>query len=686
MIKSVLAFPPFYLESMYNLPPLGLINLATSLEGLGGRTVILDFALAIRQKTLRMGSSIYDDCAERILEEDPDLLAVSVQCTTFPAVIQIIRRIKTLRGDVKIVLGGHTVSFVDKRVLEQYPFVDAVVRGEGERSFRELVQNYALGGNGEGVDGVTFRRGQEVIQNRERPLIACLDDLPLPDYRFAPSLRAYRDACELPRSIAILEVGRGCPHRCIYCSQSRMWRRKSRTFSIERLVTEMGTLQEQFGAECFLLAYDQFTSNRPFVESFCRRIIEKGLNRLPWYCISRLDSVDRPLLALMREAGCESMCYGIDSGSKRTLAFIRKKIDEKILYERVRETAEQGIIPTLSFVIGFPEEEKEDLDKTLHLALQSGVVGNSHPLVQMLTVLPGTDLHARYKDRLVREVDTYFSLGLEFDEGKRLASDEALIESSREFFSTFYNLSSPGRTLEELKLIADDFPFIVRFYPKSFLLLASELKESISDLFLRWLSWQEKISGRADLFFSPREGDHFSSFVSAALADKPPRHAHLCDLLKYETLSLEAASCSEKKGNFEIDIHRLRGCRPVRNREIVIGEFDFDLQPILDDLKEGRLEREYPREKTYLVFAHEGEILDVSSINAFGWDFLRLSDGNAPLEEISRTLYPRYGQGLSREDFLTSCEEAVQVLAGMGLLNPSSGPDSPTAGMKGQAD
>ena len=152
-----------------------------------------------------------------------------------------------------------------------------------------------------------------------------------------------------------------------------MWRRKTRTFSVLRLVEEMENLYKNMGAECFLLAYDQFTARKDFVESFCRQLIEREMNHLPWYCISRLDSVNADLLALMKRAGCESMCYGIDSGSEKTLSFIRKSIDPGILYQRITETADQGIIPTLSFVIGFPEEAKEDIDETLWLALRAGI-------------------------------------------------------------------------------------------------------------------------------------------------------------------------------------------------------------------------------------------------------------------------------------------------------------------------
>jgi hypothetical protein len=402
LMKIVLVFPPFYLESMYNLAPLGLINLATALKDSPHQVVLMDFILAIRQGTLKMGKNIYGDCAERILDEAPDLVGFSAQCTTYPAVVQISRKIRDKRPDVKIVIGGHNASFVDRPTLEKYPFVDCIVRGEGEITFPELLNAYESGRNEEGIPGITYREGQDIVRNDERDLISNLDDLPLPDYSFLPPLSTYRDACQLPRSIAILEVGRGCPHKCIYCSECIMWRRTTRGFSVARLVKEMGNLYENFEAECFLLAYDQFTAKRKFVESFCRQVIEAGLNHLPWYCISRLDTVD------------------------------------------VVETADNGIIPTLSYVIGFPEEETKDIDETLWLALRAGIVGNNNPLIQLPTVLPGTGLHTQYGDRLVREVDTYFALGLEFDGGRRLRSDEEIIDSDPMIYSFTISQAQDG--------------------------------------------------------------------------------------------------------------------------------------------------------------------------------------------------------------------------------------------------
>ena len=669
-MKIVLAFPPFYLEPMYNLPPLGLINLATALKGLSHRVVIMDFILAIRQGTLKRGRDIYDDCVEKILAEAPDLVGFSAQCATYPAVIQISKKIKGRDPHVKIVIGGHNASFVDQITLERYPFIDAIVRGEGEITFKEWVNACEEGKDWAGIPGLTYRQGNDIVRNADRALMTNLNDLHLPDYTFTAPLSEYRDACRLPRSIAILEVGRGCPHQCIYCSESILWRRRTRTFSPSRLVDEIRNLHEHYEAECFLLAYDQFTAKRSFVESFCRKVIENGLNHLPWYCISRLDSLDASLLELMREAGCESMCYGIDSGSKKTLAFIRKNIDHEILYNRVVETADQGIIPTLSFVIGFPEEERRDIDETLTLALRSGIVGNSNPLIQLPTVLPGTDLYTRYGERLVREADTYFALGLEFDRGERLSSDEALINADPMIFSSFYNLPCSGLPLDELSLIAQYFPLMVRLYPKSFLLISLEYNTSVSELFVDWLSWINGYLKRDQITLSPRECYlHFRDFVSELRIERgEPERRHFPELLRYENIAIEVARFSDESKFFNIDLQNMKEFKPTADENAIIEEFDFDLPVIILDMKNGNFQESYPTEKTVLIFQQEGDILDVYEINPFVKDFLKSCDGKTDLSAILRQLLKRHGGDMKEEDFFDSCAEGVKSLWEKGLI------------------
>src|SRR5208337_3525670 len=737
-MNIALVFPPFYFEPMYNLPPLGLINLATVLRSSPHRVTIFDFPLDIRRKALPMDRHIYRACAGHILQFEPDLAAFSVQCTTYPPAVRIAEELKKLNPALKIAFGGHNASCVDELTLSRFPFIDAIVRGEGEITFPQLVRAFEGQVPLASIDGITFRVFDRIVRNPDRELIEKLDSLPASDYTFVPPLQEYRDVCGIGRSIAILEIGRGCPHRCVYCSQSIMWRRRARTFSTDRIIGEMKNLAENFGAECFLLAFDQFTAKRDFAEQFCSGLIDAGLNHLPWYCISRLDTVDKDLLNLMRKAGCETMCYGIDSGSKRTLAFIRKDIDREVLFDRVRETTEAGIIPTLSFVIGFPEESRQDIEATLELALKSAATGNANILVQMATILPGTDLYEKYRHRLVREVDTYFSLGIEFDQGKRIASDDALIDSDPAIFSSFHNVPCPAASLEELNETASYFTIIATFYPRSFFLLSLELNRPILDLFFGFLDrvagiepihrrgaenaertkiQQDRQEGRSispysqDLetafsvspvnpvqdfslldrkmprpllvrTMSPLCGErlrltpqaclaHFSDFAAESLA----RHDivlrdYIPEVVKYETCLIGAGKAGSPPSPFLIDTSRIGDLKPLRNEKILIERFTFDIPSLILEFKCGRFPDNCPRRTVFLAFSPAPHGTQVREINEFGFDFLRLCDGESPLEEIADRLYPKYGANKEREQFAIVCAEAAGTLADLEVLAP----------------
>ncbi|MGO9021514.1 MAG: B12-binding domain-containing radical SAM protein [Syntrophobacteraceae bacterium] len=696
-MNIALVFPPFYLETMYNLPPLGLINLATVLKSSPHRVRIFDFPLDIRRKALPMDRHIYEACARHILQFEPDLAAFSVQCTTYPPAVRIAGELKKLDPALKIVFGGHNASCVDELTLSRFQFIDAIVHGEGEITFPELVRAFEGQLPLASIDGITFRTLDRIVRNPDRELIEKLDSLPVGDYTFVPPLHEYRDVCGISRSIAILEVGRGCPHRCVYCSQSIMWKRRTRTFSTNRIIGEMKNLAENFGAECFLLAFDQFTAKRGFAEQFCSGLIDAGLNHLPWYCISRLDTVDKDLLNLMRKAGCETMCYGIDSGSKRTLAFIRKDIDREVLFERVRETTEADIIPTLSFVIGFPEESRQDLEATLELALKSAATGNANILVQMTTILPGTDLYEKYRGRLIREVDTYFSLGIEFDQGKRIASDDALIDSEPAIFSSFYNLPCPAATLEELNETASYFNIIATLYPRSFLLLSLELKRPIRDLFFDFLDRVAGIaisanpvnpvnksfsipglaptgicSERFQRRLTPQTClAHFSDFATQSLAghDIVVRN-YISEVVKYETCLLGAGKAGSPPSPFHIDSSRIGDLKPLRSEKIFIERFTFDIPSLIFQMKFGHFPDNCPQREVFIAFTQTPSGMVVREINEFGFDFLRLCDGQSTLEEIADRLYPKYGANKDREQFAIVCAEAAGTLAGLKVLAP----------------
>ncbi len=656
-----LVFPPYALESLYSLPPLGLVNLATAARQAGHAPRIHDCVLDLREGALPMGPGLYAACAERILDAAPDMVAFSAQCATYPAMINIARELRRRRPELPLVAGGHNASFVDCETLDKFPEFDAVVRGEGERTFPELADALASGRPAWTVSGVTGRRDGRAWRAPDRSLVADLDSLPRPDHSLAPELWRYQRAYDLPRAIAILEVGRGCPHACVYCSESALWQRRSRTFSPDRLAAEMLRLRDEQGAQSFLLSYDQFTANRDFVRRFCQAVLDAGLADCDWYCISRLDTVDAELFALMHQAGCRSMCYGIDSGSPRTLAFINKRIDQSVLLDRVRLTTEHGMTPTLSFIIGFPEEDLADIDATLTLALRCSILGNVSPLVQLPTVLPGTRLHAGYAKDLVREADTYFALGLEFDHGRRLAADEALINGDPPLFSSFYNLPCQGLAVRDLGAVASFFPLILDAFPKTFFLLATALAASPTRLFLDFLAHAAKA----------RDGDqgltaslcrcHFPAFAQSRLAGDIGRDWPLAaQMLRYEIAAGNAAG--------EAGRTALAPDRPALAQGVALAEFDTDMAEAVADLRRGVVRQSAPPAPCALIFSQRGNRLGVRRVNLFGKDVLARCDGTRTLPDIAGELRPIHGAAMPMDAFADHCHAAVAAFSRLGLV------------------
>jgi hypothetical protein len=313
------------------------------------------------------------------------------------------------------------------------------------------------------------------------------------------------------------------------------------------------------------------------------------------------------------------------------------------------------------------------VDETLSLALRAGIQGNSNPLIQLPTVLPGTELYRRYADRLVREADSYFSLGLEFDDGRRLEGDIQLIRSEPLIFSGFYNLPCAGLGLDELDRLSRFFPLIVNLYPKTFLLLGMALGESPSRLFSRLLAYVATREARPFLSLTPDECRcHVPLFCGEALAEiSGDGWEHLPEIALYETQSLEIALFPLSRTTATADLCRLEERLPRLNSTVVIREFSHNLPGIIHDLKEGLFRESYPVEPTLLVFAAGEKGVEVTQINEFGRDLLALCDGSARLEEIARSLYRRHGSGMGSDSFFDECREAMDTLRELELVRLS---------------
>src|SRR5215470_8706233 len=247
--------------------PMALLTLGGVLKRQGVEAELWDFDLFFKRngntterhflKMLRAG---VESCGAEVF-------GISSICSNFPMAIYIAQWIKAYRPKALVVLGGPQPSSVPRETLERFPCIDIVVAGEGEKTLEGMI---AAGFRLEAMrdlPGIAFRCDGAVCINPKRDLVADMDELPFPDY----SLISFQDYIDVlgARFLPSLEVGRGCPFHCTFCSTSLMWEKDFRVKSPARIVAEMRALAETYGFTTFDFIHDNFTTSRKFVLDFC---------------------------------------------------------------------------------------------------------------------------------------------------------------------------------------------------------------------------------------------------------------------------------------------------------------------------------------------------------------------------------------------------------------------------------
>ena len=293
----------------------------------------------------------------------------------------------TLHNDMRGVslahdLGAHTIAFgthvtpMHRETMERFPALDFVLRGEPELTLRELVDtlekadfrpqtpNSKSQTPLELIEGLVWRRGEEIVVNPERPLIQNLDDLPLPLHHLLP-LDRYRIPM-IKGVYSFVVTSRGCPGGCTFCIKHVTYGRSVRLRSPENILEELLLLQH-LGIHNVHMYADLFTVDREQVVGLCELILEAGLG-LHWTCNSRVDFVDEELLRLMARAGCWTISWGLESGSAEILRRVHKGTNLAQAERALRWARAAGILNWGYFIIGLPGETEETIRQTIRFA------------------------------------------------------------------------------------------------------------------------------------------------------------------------------------------------------------------------------------------------------------------------------------------------------------------------------
>lgn len=370
-MKIALIAPPYPLDECPS-PPLGLCYVAAVCEESGADVEIFDYIVSrYTPEKLRQQLEAFE----------PDIIGTNSVTMNFKGAAEILCEAKRIRPEAVTIMGGPHATFDVRNTLDRYPGIDLVVLGEGEETIRELLTVIDRRTDWARAKGIAFRDGAHIVSTAPRPLIEDLDALPIPARHLLPISRYH--ALGFPVSII---TSRGCPNRCIFCLGRRMVGYRIRQRSPVRVVDEIEEIL-RYGFIRLNVADDTFTANKARARAICAEIIRRGL-KIGWSSFCRVNTVDAETLAVMRQAGCDSISFGIESGNPEMLKRVQKGITLDQARHAVRLCREAGIEPHASFIAGLPGENRQTLEDTSRFAEELGVEYGYH----VLAPFPGTTL------------------------------------------------------------------------------------------------------------------------------------------------------------------------------------------------------------------------------------------------------------------------------------------------------
>jgi len=423
-MKITLVNPP-YPQSVHSHPPfipLGLAYLGAIAEKAGHQVAVIDCqAEKLNYETFR----------DRISQTPSDIIGVTATTLLYKSAMKLINIAKMTQPHAVTLLGGSHGSFWDENALNEYPSLDIVVRREGEQTFIELLDKIQNQSSLANVLGITYRNGDKITRNADRPLIEDLDSIPFPAHHLLPLENLKHNG----KILFPLVTSRGCVYWCDFCSTVRMFGRGYRMRGPKNVVDEMQLIHDKYGVDQVTFYDDAFTVNRDRVLKICEELHLRKLH-MKWDCGTRVDMVDRELLKKMYDAGCFAVWLGVESGSEAILGAMNKRIKLDQTRQAYKTAHDVGLMTIANVVLGFPGETEQTARETIRFVkeLNPEDVG-----FYIATPYPGTPMYEEVKNNgWLRETDfdKYDTAGPTFE--TPWLNMEKLVELRYKAYKDFY--------------------------------------------------------------------------------------------------------------------------------------------------------------------------------------------------------------------------------------------------------
>jgi anaerobic magnesium-protoporphyrin IX monomethyl ester cyclase len=364
-MRIVLVHPNYHsggAEIAGNWPPAWVAYLAGALKKAGYSDVIFIDAMTnhLDDETLR----------QKLIEADPDIIGVTAITPSIYMAEKVLETAKEAVPHALRIIGGVHATFMYKQVLSEAPWIDAVVRGEGEEILVNLVRAVDDGSwltARHSIEGLAFIDDGRIVATKAAPTIKDLDGI-TPDW----DLLEWSKYMYVPLGVrvAIPNMARGCPFTCSFCSQWKFWR-DYRIRDPKKVVDEIEELVNKHDVGFFILADEEPTINRKKFVAFCQELIDRGLpDKIKWGINTRVTDImrDKELLSFYRKAGLVHVSLGTEAAAQLKLDQFNKETKVADNKEAIRLLREADIFTEAQFIVGLDNETPETLEETWKMA------------------------------------------------------------------------------------------------------------------------------------------------------------------------------------------------------------------------------------------------------------------------------------------------------------------------------
>ncbi len=343
-----------------NWPPAWVAYLAGALRAQGYRDIRFIDAMT--------NDLSEEQVADILRAEKPDVIGATAITPAIYKAERLLQLAKEIHPDAVTVLGGIHATFMYNQVLTEAPWIDAVVRGEGEEIFTNLIKAVDSGAwpaCRSQIKGIAYREGEQVVATPAAPTVKDLDSID-PDW----SLLQWEKYIYIPmgKRVAIPNMARGCPFTCSFCSQWKFWR-DYRIRDPKKVVDEIEKLVREHDVGFFILADEEPTINKKKFVAFCEELIRRDLGIL-WGINTRVTDIlrDEALLPFYRKAGLIHVSLGTEAAAQLKLDRFNKETTVAQNKKAIRLLRDAGIVVEAQFIVGLENETAETLEETYRMA------------------------------------------------------------------------------------------------------------------------------------------------------------------------------------------------------------------------------------------------------------------------------------------------------------------------------